>query len=125
MVSCVEGLLIKLDLTYRIVELCSSDLGFSSSYTLDFEVWLPGQKKFREVSSCSNCKDFQSRRMLMRAKLPTDKETFYPHTLNGSGLAIGRIIVAIMENYQEEDGSIIIPSVLSSYMNGLKKISKL
>ena len=125
MVSCVEGLLIKLDLTYRIVELCSSDLGFSSSYTLDFEVWLPGQKKFREVSSCSNCKDFQSRRMLMRAKNSTNKETFYPHTLNGSGLAIGRIIVAIMENYQEEDGSIIIPSVLSSYMNGLTKISKL
>ena len=125
MVSCVEDLLKKLDLNYRIIELCSSDLGFSSSYTLDFEVWMPGQKKFREVSSCSNCKEFQSRRMLMRAKKSKDRETFYPHTLNGSGLAIGRIIVAIMENFQEKDGSIIIPGALSSYMNGLKKINKL
>ena len=85
---------------------------------------MPGQNKFREVSSCSNCKDFQSRRMKMRAKGSSQKLTYFPHTLNGSGLAIGRIIVAIIENYQNEDGSITIPSVLQSYMGGLKKLVK-
>ena len=122
MVVCVEDILKELDLPYKLVELCSGDVGFSSSYTLDFEVWMPGQKKYREVSSCSNCKDFQSRRMMMRSKNFSEKKNYFPHTLNGSGLAIGRIIVAIIENYQNEDGSISIPTVLQDYMGGLKKI---
>ena len=124
MVICVEKILKELELPYRMIQLCSGDIGFSSSYTIDFEVWMPGQNKFREVSSCSNCKDFQSRRMKMRAKGSSQKLTYFPHTLNGSGLAIGRIIVAIIENYQNEDGSITIPSVLQSYMGGLKKLVK-
>lgn len=124
MVSCVESILNKLDLSYRIVNLCSSDVGFSSSYTLDFEVWMPGQSKFREVSSCSNCLDFQSRRMKMRVKDDETGEIYYPHTLNGSSLAVGRILIAILENYQNEDGSINIPSVLSNYCKGKKKIFK-
>ncbi len=122
MVQCVETMLNKLDLNFRLVELCSGDLGFSSSYTIDFEIWMPGQKKFREVSSCSNCKDFQSRRMKMRVKDFESGTIFYPHTLNGSSLAVGRIIVAILENYQQEDGSVVIPKDLRKYMNGLELI---
>ena len=122
MIDCVETILNKLDLNFRLVELCSGDLGFSSSYTIDFEIWMPGQNKFREVSSCSNCKDFQSRRMKMRAKNFENGEIFYPHTLNGSSLAIGRIIVAILENYQQEDGSVIIPTNLKKYMKGIEII---
>ena len=110
-------------LPYRLVELCSSDIGFSSSYTIDIEIWMPGQNKYREVSSCSNCKDFQSRRMKMRVKNYESGEIYYPHTLNGSSLAIGRIIIGILENFQCDDGSIIIPEKLRNYMKGLKKIS--
>ena len=124
MIVCVEKILKELDLPYRLIQLCSGDIGFSSSYTIDFEVWMPGQKNFREVSSCSNCKDFQSRRMKMKVKNSSTKSNYFPHTLNGSGLAIGRIIVAIIENYQNEDGSVSIPEVLQKYMGGLKKLEK-
>ncbi len=124
MVNCIKIILDKLNLPYRLLKLCSTDIGFAASYTLDFEVWMPGQKKYREVSSCSNCKDFQSRRMLMRAKNKQKNEIFFPHTLNGSGLAIGRILVAILENYQQEDGSVSIPDVLKNYMNGIAKIER-
>ena len=123
MISCVETILKKLELPYREVSLCSADTGFSSSYTVDFEIWMPGQNKFREVSSCSNCKDFQSRRMKMRAKNHETGEIIYPHTLNGSSLAIGRIIVSILENYQQKDGTIEIPENLRSYMNNKKKLT--
>jgi seryl-tRNA synthetase len=123
MISCVESILNKLGISYRKVELCAGDLGFSSSYTIDFEIWMPGQNKYREVSSCSNCTDFQSRRMKMRFKDKKIEDIKYPHTLNGSALAIGRTIIAILENYQNQDGSITVPPVLQDYMNGLKKIS--
>ena len=122
MADCVENILQELGLHYRIIELCSADIGFSSSYTLDFEVWMPGQRKFREVSSCSNCKDFQSRRMKMRYKDIKLKKNIFPHTLNGSGLAVGRVIVAIIENYQQEDGSVMIPKVLQQYMGEKKEL---
>ncbi len=123
MINCVENILKKLSIPYRIVELCSGDIGFSSSYTLDIEIWMPGQNKFREVSSCSNCTDFQSRRMKMRIKNFESGEIYYPHTLNGSSLAIGRLLISILENYQNEDGTIKIPSILKEYTNGLSIIS--
>ncbi len=123
MTYCVENILNKLKLPYKIVEICSGDLGFSSSYTLDFELWMPGQNKFREVSSCSNCQEFQSRRMKMRIKNFETGEIYFPHTLNGSSLAVGRLIIAILENFQNEDGSIQIPNALENYTNGLKLIS--
>jgi len=122
MIECVELILKKLSVPYRLVELCSGDLGFSSSYTVDFEVWMPGQKKFREVSSCSNCKEFQARRMKMRAKNPNTGEIYYPHTLNGSSIAVGRILISIIENYQQENGSILIPDILRNYMKGITSI---
>ena len=122
MIECVEFILKKLSIPYRLVELCSGDLGFSSSYTVDFEVWMPGQKKFREVSSCSNCKEFQARRMKMRAKNHNTGEIYYPHTLNGSSIAVGRILISIIENYQQEDGSILIPDILRNYMKGITSI---
>ena len=123
MTTCVEKILQELSLPYRMVELCSGDIGFSSSYTIDFEIWMPGQNTFREVSSCSNCKDFQSRRMKMRIKNFDSGEIYFPHTLNGSSLAIGRLLIGIIENYQNEDGTIEIPSVLHKYTNGLNIIS--
>ena len=123
MISCVESILKKLDLPYRLVELCTGDLGFSSTYTIDFEVWMPGQNQFREVSSCSNCKDFQSRRMKMRVKDEITSKIYYPHTLNGSAVAVGRILVAILENFQNADTSIEIPNILQKYFNGKKNIS--
>ena len=122
MIECVEMILKKLCIPYRLVELCSGDLGFSSAYTIDLEVWMPGQKKFREVSSCSNCKDFQSRRMRMRAKNYSTGEIYYPHTLNGSSIAIGRILISIIENYQQENGTISIPDILKNYMKGITSI---
>ena len=124
MMNLVESILIKLDLSYKIVKLCSGDVGFSSSKTFDFEIWLPGQKKYMEISSCSNCREFQARRMKMRIKNEKEKSIIFPHTLNGSGLAIGRAIVAILESYQQEDGSVIIPEVLKKYMGGQTKILK-
>jgi len=122
MTKCVEKILFELNLPYRMIELCSADLGFASSYTIDFEVWMPGQNKYREVSSCSNCKDFQSRRMKTRVKNFNDGKIFFPHTLNGSSVAVGRLLIAIIENYQSEDGFINIPKVLDKYMNGVVQI---
>ena len=121
MLSCAEEVLKKLDLHYRVVILSSEDMGFSAQKTYDIEVWLPGQKAYREISSCSNCGDFQSRRMNSRYK--DDSNIRFLHTLNGSGLAVGRTLIAIMENYQNSDGSIEIPNVLRPYMNNQKTIS--
>ncbi len=123
MTDCIEKILKELSLPYRMVELCSGDIGFSSSYTIDFEIWMPGQNTYREVSSCSNCKEFQSRRMKMRIKNFDNGEIYFPHTLNGSSLAVGRLLISIIENYQNEDGTIEIPLVLQKYTNGLNIIS--
>ena len=120
MLSCAEEVLKRLGLSYRVMLLASQDMGFSANKTYDIEVWLPGQKAYREISSCSNCGDFQSRRMNSRYK--DDNSTKFIHTLNGSGLAIGRTLIAIMENYQNSDGSISIPDVLQPYMNNLKNL---
>ena len=117
-----EGILKLLELPYRKVLLCTGDLGFSSAKTYDLEVWLPGQEAYREISSCSCFEDFQARRMQLRWKSPTTKDTEFLHTLNGSGLAVGRTLVAVIENYQNVDGSITIPEVLQAYMGGLTKI---
>lgn len=111
-----EDILKKLQLPYRTVVLCTGDLGFSSAKTYDIEVWLPGQQRYREISSCSNFEDFQARRAKIRFKREGKKGTEFVHTLNGSGLAIGRTVVAILENYQQKDGSVIVPEVLRSYM---------
>jgi seryl-tRNA synthetase len=121
--NAAETILKKLNLPYRVMLLCTGDMGFSAQKTYDLEVWLPGQKKYREISSCSNCGDFQARRMKARYKEFGSSATTFVHTLNASGLAVGRTIVAILENYQNEDGSITVPDVLVSYMNGLQKIS--
>ena len=122
MTDCATGILDLLELPYRKVILCTGDMGFSAEKTYDIEVWLPSEKKYREISSCSSCFTFQSVRMKARYK-DKDKETKYVGTLNGSGLAVGRTLIAILENYQEKDGSINIPKVLRPYMNNLEKIS--
>lgn len=123
MTKCAESILQKLELPYRTVVLCAGDTGFTAQKTYDIEVWLPEQKTYREISSCSNCGDFQTRRMNARFKRAGEKETTFLHTLNGSGLAVGRTLVAIMENYYDhEDGGVHVPEVLQSYMGGLKKI---
>ena len=121
MLNCAEEVLKRLDLHYRVVILSTEDMGFSAKKTYDIEVWLPGQKAYREISSCSNCGDFQARRMNSRYK--DDGTTKFLHTLNGSGLAVGRTLIAIMENYQNSDGSIEIPHVLRPYMGSDTKIS--
>jgi seryl-tRNA synthetase len=120
--AAAETILKRLELPYRVMLLSTGDMGFSAKKTYDLEVWLPGQDKYREISSCSNCGDFQARRMKARYKSAKTKENILVHTLNGSGLAIGRTIIAIMENYQNEDGSITVPDALVSYMGGAKKI---
>jgi seryl-tRNA synthetase len=117
-----EDILQKLGLSYRIVALCTGDLGFAASKTYDLEVWLPGQERYREISSCSNFTDFQARRADIRFKCEGEKGTEFVHTLNGSGLAIGRTVVAILENYQQKDGSVVVPEVLRPYM-GVEVIS--
>ena len=122
MTNCATGILDLLELPYRKIILCTGDMGFSSEKTYDIEVWLPSENKYREISSCSSCSTFQSVRMKTRYK-NQKKETLYPGTLNGSGLAIGRTLIAILENYQQNDGSISIPKVLRPYMNNLEKIS--
>jgi seryl-tRNA synthetase len=135
MTDCAQEVLKRLGLAHRVVTLCTGDMGFSAQKTYDIEVWLPGQDRFREISSCSNCGDFQARRMNARCR-PKDGSsdsrpgggrsgggTRFVHTLNGSGLAVGRTLIAVMENYQEEDGSIRVPEVLQPYM-GMKKIEK-
>lgn len=123
MVNSAETILENLGLAYRTVRLCSGDVGFGAKKTFDLEVWIPSQETYREISSCSNCWDFQARRASIRFKKQGEKPQF-AHTLNGSGLAVGRTLVAIMENYQNEDGSITVPEVLRPYMGGLEKISK-
>jgi len=122
MVSCAEGVLNKLGLPFRTMLLCAGDMGFGARKTYDLEVWLPSQNTYREISSCSNCGDFQARRMEARTKKAGEKGTRYVHTLNGSGLAVGRTLVAVMENYQDENGRIAVPDVLQPYMGGLKVI---
>ena len=118
-----ENILQKLDLPYRVVNLCGGDLGFSSARTYDLEVWLPGQNNYREISSCSNFRDFQARRMQARWRNPETGKPELLHTLNGSGLAVGRTLIAVLENYQQADGSVRIPQVLQPYMNGMSSIA--
>lgn len=117
-----EKILKLLDLPYRVIVLCTGDMGFSAAKTYDIEVWLPGQQKFREISSCSNCEGFQARRMKARVRNSNTRKLEPLHTLNGSGLAVGRTFIAVMENYQREDGSISVPEVLQPYMNGVSSI---
>jgi seryl-tRNA synthetase len=124
MVSCAEEVLRKLGLHYRVMTLCTGDMGFAAQKTYDIEVWMPGQGEggaYREISSCSVCGDFQARRMDARSRGPDGKPRFV-HTLNGSGTAVGRALIAVMENYQQEDGSIAVPDVLQPYMGGLKVV---
>ncbi len=122
MTECAETVLKKLGLPYRTVVLCTGDMGFGAQKTYDIEVWLPGQKSYREISSCSVCGDFQARRMNARYRVAGEKQTHFVHTLNGSGVAVGRALIAVMENYQNEDGSISVPDVLRPYMGGLERI---
>jgi len=124
LLSDAEEVLKRLKLPYRVVNLCTGDLGFSASKTYDIEVWLPGQNTFKEISSCSNFEDFQARRAKIRYRVSGKSKTEYVHTLNGSGLAVGRTFVAILENYQQPDGSVIIPEVLRPYLNGVERIEK-
>ena len=118
-----EAILVGLGLAYRKVILCGGDLGFSATKTYDLEVWLPGQDKYREISSCSNMGDFQARRMQARWRNPETGKPELLHTLNGSGLAVGRTLLAILENYQQADGSVIVPEVLVPYMGGITVLS--
>jgi seryl-tRNA synthetase len=122
MVGCAEAVLKKLELPFRTVLLCAGDMGFSARRTYDLEVWIPSEGRYREISSCSNCGDFQARRMDARTKAAGEKGTRFVHTLNGSGLAVGRTLVAVMENYQDEAGRIAIPAALQPYMGGLTHI---
>jgi len=122
MTGCAEAVLKRLELPYRVMTLCTGDMGFSARKTYDLEVWLPSQKTFREISSCSNCGDFQARRMDARCRKAGEKGTRFVHTLNGSGLAVGRALVAVMETYQDEGGRIAIPQALHSYMRGVTHI---
>lgn len=122
MTACAEGVLQALGLPYRKVLLCTGDMGFTARKTYDLEVWLPGQGAYREISSCSNCGDFQARRMNARYRPDGAKGTEFVHTLNGSGLAVGRTLVAVLENYQREDGSVDVPEVLHPYMGGLTRL---
>jgi seryl-tRNA synthetase len=122
MTECAEAVLKKLELPFRTVTLCTGDMGFGAQKTYDIEVWLPGQNAYREISSCSVCGDFQARRMDARYRPKEGKGTAFVHTLNGSGTAVGRALIAVMENYQNEDGSVTIPEVLKPYMGGLTKI---
>jgi seryl-tRNA synthetase len=124
MLACAENVLKKLDLHYRVMTLCTGDMGFASQKTYDIEVWLPGQKTYREISSCSVCGDFQARRMNARYKTRDGKGPFFVHTLNGSGTAVGRALIAVMENYQNADGSITVPDALVLYMRGVTRIEK-
>ncbi len=122
MTACAEEVLKRLGLHFRTMVLCTGDMGFASRKTYDIEVWLPGQGRFREISSCSVCGDFQARRMNARCKAAEAKQTRFLHTLNGSGVAVGRALVAVLENYQNPDGSVTIPDVLQRYMGGLTRI---
>ncbi|MDI4663841.1 serine--tRNA ligase [Xanthobacter autotrophicus] len=125
MLACAEAVLKKLDLHYRVVTLCTGDMGFASQKTYDIEVWLPGQGAFREISSCSVCGDFQARRMNARYRPAEGKGPRFVHTLNGSGVAVGRALVAVLETYQQENGAVTVPDALLPYMGGLKTVEKL
>ncbi|ADU63986.1 MAG: serine--tRNA ligase [Pseudodesulfovibrio sp.] len=122
MTAAAEKILQLLGIHYRVIELCTGDMGFGATKTYDIEVWLPGQNQYREISSCSNCGDFQARRADIRFRSPGSKKNQYVHTLNGSGLAVGRCLVAVMENGQRADGSIVIPDALKPYMGGLEVV---
>ena len=122
MMVCAESILQRLEIPYRVILLSSGDMGFSARRTYDIEAWLPGQDTYREISSCSNCGDFQARRMSARFKPNQGKGTNFVHTLNGSGLAVGRTLIAVMENYQLADGGFAIPVALQPYMNGKTRI---
>ena len=122
MVRDAEEVLRRLNIPYRVVELCTGDLGFASAKTDDLEVWLPGQGTYREISSCSNCEDFQARRAQIRYRQEKKGKPVFVHTLNGSGLAVGRTVVAVLENYQQKDGSVVVPEVLPPYMGGVDRI---
>jgi seryl-tRNA synthetase len=138
MLACAEEVLKKLDLHYRVVTLCTGDMGFAAQKTYDIEVWLPGQNAYREISSCSNCGEFQARRMNARYRPRATAEAgiaragkaqagvgpTFVHTLNGSGVAVGRALIAVMETYQQDNGSIAVPSALAPYMGGLKTIER-
>jgi seryl-tRNA synthetase len=124
MLTCAEEVLKRLELPYRVMTLSTGDMGFASQKTYDIEVWLPGQGMYREISSCSVCGDFQARRMNARYKGKDGKVKGFVHTLNGSGVAVGRALIAVMENYQQEDGSIAVPAALAPYMGGIKKIER-
>ncbi len=124
MTNAAEEVLKRLGLSYRVVMLCTGDMGFSAQKTFDIEVWLPGENQYREISSCSVCGDFQARRMNMRHRPKGEKKTEFATTLNGSGVAVGRALVAVLENYQQADGSVIIPEALRPYMNGLEVLTK-
>jgi seryl-tRNA synthetase len=123
MLSCAEEVLRRLDLHYRVVTLCTGDMGFASQKTYDIEVWLPGQGAYREISSCSQCGDFQARRMDARYRA-ADRAVRHVHTLNGSGVAVGRALIAVMETYQDEGGAIAVPEALRSYMGGVTRIER-
>jgi seryl-tRNA synthetase len=123
MVRDAEDVLRRLKLPYRVMELCTGDMGFAAAKTYDLEVWLPGQATYREISSCSNCEDFQARRAQIRYRKEKKGKPIFVHTLNGSGLAVGRTLVAVLENYQQRDGSVVIPEALRPYMGGLEKIT--
>ncbi len=124
MTGAAETILQKLGLAYRTMRLCTGDMGFAARKTYDLEVWLPGQGRYREISSCSNCGPFQARRMKARYRAAGEKATSPVHTLNGSGLAVGRTLVAVLENYQQADGSVVVPDVLRGYLGGLEKIER-
>jgi seryl-tRNA synthetase len=124
MLTCAENILKKLDLPFRTMTLCTGDMGFASAKTYDIEVWLPGQGAYREISSCSVCTDFQARRMNARYRPAEGKGTRFVHTLNGSGIAVGRALIAVLENYQNPDGSVTIPSALQPYMGGMTRIER-
>jgi seryl-tRNA synthetase len=124
MLACAEEVLRRLDLHYRVVTLCTGDMGFAAQKTYDIEVWLPGQDMYREISSCSLCGEFQARRMNARYRAKDGRQVRYLHTLNGSGVAVGRALIAVMETYQQQGGSIAVPDVLQSYMGGLKTIER-
>jgi seryl-tRNA synthetase len=123
MTACAEAILRRLELPYRAAVLCSGDTGFAARKTYDVEVWLPGQGRYREISSCSNCGDFQARRMGARFRAKGERETRFVHTLNGSGLAVGRTLIAVLENFQGADGSVVLPEVLHPYMDGLERLT--
>ena len=124
MLACAEEVLKKLDLHYRVVTLCTGDMGFAAQKTYDIEVWLPGENAYREISSCSNCGEFQAQRMKARYKGKDGKVKGHVHTLNGSGVAVGRALIAVMENYQDENGAIAVPDALKPYMGGITKIER-